>query len=35
MLRLHASREDLPEGIAVDASRPLAEVVDEIERLAR
>ena len=35
VLRLHASREDLPEGVAVDASRPLAEVVDEIERLAR
>ena len=35
VLRLHASREDLPEGVAVDASRPLAEVVDEIERLSR
>lgn len=35
VLRLHASREDLPDGVAVDATRPLAEVVDEIERLAR
>lgn len=35
VLRVHASREDLPDGIAVDATRPLDEVVDEIERLAR
>ena len=35
VLRLHASREDLPAGIAVDATRPLAEVADEIERLTR
>lgn len=33
VLRLHETREDLPEGTPVDATRPLAEVVDEIERL--
>jgi gluconate kinase len=35
VLRLHASREDLPVGITVDATQPLSAVVDEIERLAR
>lgn len=35
VLRAHASREDLPDGVPVDATRPLAVVVDEIERLAR
>ena len=33
VLRVHASREDLPDGVAVDATQPLGEVVDEIERL--
>ena len=33
VLRLHETREDLPAGTPVDATRPLAEVVDEIERL--
>ena len=35
VLRLHASREDLPDGVAIDATRPLHAVVDEIERLTR
>ena len=35
VLRVHASREDLPNGVAVDATQPLGEVVDEIERLTR
>ena len=35
VLRLHASREDLPDGTPLDATRPLADVVDDIERLAR
>src|SRR6478672_6946921 len=34
VLRLHASREDLPAGVAVDATRPLEAVVDEIVALA-
>ncbi len=35
VLRLHGTREDLPAGVPVDATRPLDEVVDEIVRLAR
>jgi broad-specificity NMP kinase len=35
VLRVHASREDLPDGVAVDATQPLDAVVDEIERLTR
>lgn len=35
VLRVHASREDLPDGVAVDATQPLHAVVDEIERLVR
>src|SRR5215218_461322 len=32
VLWLHASREDIPaSGIPIDSTRPLAEVVDEIE----
>jgi hypothetical protein len=34
VLRLHRTREDLPTGVPVDATRPLTEVVDEIEQLA-
>ncbi|MCU1674460.1 MAG: P-loop NTPase protein [Frankiales bacterium] len=34
-VRLHASREDLPPGSCVDASQPLARVVDEVLRLCR
>lgn len=34
VLRLHATRADLPTGTGVDATRPLDEVVDEVERLA-
>ena len=34
VLRMHRTREDLPVGVPVDATRPLTEVVDEIERLA-
>lgn len=34
VLRAHASREDLPEGVAVDATRPVDEVVADVERLA-
>jgi hypothetical protein len=35
VLRVHASREDLPAtGTAIDATRPLAEVVDDILRRA-
>lgn len=30
VLRAHRKRADLPDGVAVDATRPLAEVVDEI-----
>ncbi|GAA1937141.1 AAA family ATPase [Nocardioides hwasunensis] len=33
VLRLHASREDIPaDAVPIDSTRPLAEVVDEIER---
>jgi hypothetical protein len=36
VLRLYASREDIPaDGVPIDSTRPLAEVVDEIERLTR
>lgn len=34
VLRLHASGEDVPDGIAIDATRPLDEVVDELLRRA-
>lgn len=34
VLRLHRTQEDVPDGVAVDATRPLAEVVDEILRIA-
>ncbi|QIG43696.1 nucleoside kinase [Nocardioides anomalus] len=34
VLRLHTSGEDVPAGVAVDATRPLAEVVDELLRRA-
>jgi hypothetical protein len=30
ILRLHQTREDLPQGVAVDATVPVAQVVDEI-----
>lgn len=33
VLGVHASREDLPDGVPVDSTRPLDAVVDEIERL--
>lgn len=32
VLRLHQTEEDLPDGIRVDATRPLLEVVDDILR---
>jgi hypothetical protein len=33
IVRLHATREDIPAtGIVIDATRPLADVVDEILR---
>jgi hypothetical protein len=32
VLRLHETREDLPDGTPIDATRPLASVVDEILR---
>jgi hypothetical protein len=32
VLRVHATREDLPAGTPIDATRPLAEVVDDILR---
>jgi gluconate kinase len=35
ILRLHRSREDIPKGIAIDATAPLAHVVDEIVRRAK
>ncbi|MCF6379863.1 AAA family ATPase [Nocardioides KLBMP 9356] len=36
VLRLHETREDIPaDGVPIDSTRPLAEVVDEIERLTR
>lgn len=34
VLRLHETGEDVPDGIAIDATRPLDDVVDEIVRLA-
>lgn len=34
VLRLHRTREDVPDGIPVDATRPVTEVVDEILRRA-
>lgn len=34
ILRLHRSREDTPDGILIDATQPLASVVDEILRRA-
>lgn len=30
VLRLHATQEDLPEGLRIDAARPLRDVVDDI-----
>lgn len=35
VLRLHETGEDIPTGTPIDATAPLAEVVDEILRLAR
>lgn len=32
VLRVHRTGEDVPAGTPIDATRPLAEVVDEIER---
>ncbi len=32
VVRLHATQEDVPAGVRIDATRPLAEVVDEILR---
>ncbi|MGA8258090.1 MAG: AAA family ATPase [Nocardioides sp.] len=32
VLRLHATQEDTPSGVALDATRPLSEVVDDILR---
>jgi len=34
IVRLHRSREDVPAGIAIDATAPLVHVVDEIVRQA-
>ena len=35
VLRLHATREDIPEnGVPIDSTRPLTDVVDEILRLS-
>jgi hypothetical protein len=34
VLRLHRTKEDLPDGIVIDAARPLSIVVDEILRRA-
>lgn len=35
VLRLHATREDIPaNGVPIDSTRPLADVVDEILRLS-
>lgn len=34
VVRLHRTREDLPPGTAIDATRPLGEVVDELLRRA-
>jgi len=33
ILRLHRTREDLPHGVVIDATVPVAQVVDEILRL--
>jgi guanylate kinase len=33
ILRLHRTRGDLPQGVAIDATVPVAQVVDEILRL--
>lgn len=30
--RLHATKEDTPSGVALDATRPLGEVIDDILR---
>ena len=35
VLRLHARKEDTPDGIAIDATQPLGSVVDEILRHVR
>ena len=35
ILRLHRTREDTPRGISIDATAPLAHVVDEIVRRAK
>jgi hypothetical protein len=36
LLRLHRTKEDVPDtGIVIDATAPLAQVVDEILRLSR
>ena len=32
VMRLYASKQDIPEGIAIDATAPLGEVVDDILR---
>jgi hypothetical protein len=32
VVRLHRTGEDVPDGVVVDATRPLSEVVDEILR---
>ena len=34
IIHLHGSREGLPDGVRVDATQPLTDVVDEILRLA-
>ena len=34
VLRLHATKEDTPSGVVLDATQPLASVVDEILRLS-
>ena len=34
VLRLHASGEDVPDGVPIDATQPLEVVVDEILRIA-
>ncbi len=34
ILRMHATREAVPEGIAIDTARPLGDVVDDILRCA-
>jgi thymidylate kinase len=35
ILRLHATKEDTPRGVLIDAARPLDEVVDTILAIAR